>query len=324
MSDSQIEQHLSDTPAPHASALTLVRGTCWTLAVAVLGMGTATGQEANRPLQASHVPAALALKGPTFTDAQSLFYNAHYEAAADLTLTLRTSETQDLANDELRTSALLFQLKALLETPGDKEANKQDGLKSCATCPALMKAFFEDIRHGQTLARGMLQANPGDEVALFYLGKLDLNYVWLQLGPLRRKTGWDEYWEARRSLDAVLKKDPHNVRALVARAWIDYIVDTKMPWGTRWLLGGGSRKRALTAIGDATDIDSAFYIHAEAEFALWDMRVREHDMTEATEVARRLARDFPENREVARFLATETQRAPRTQRQAAETPSTQR
>jgi len=62
---------------------------------------------------------------------------------------------------------------------------------------------------------------------LFFLGKLDLNYVWLQLGPLRRKTGWDEYWEARRSLDAVLKANPRHVRARVARAWIDYIVDTR-------------------------------------------------------------------------------------------------
>jgi hypothetical protein len=26
-----------------------------------------------------------------------------------------------------------------------------------------------------------------------FFGKLDLNCVWLQLGPLGRKTGWDEY-----------------------------------------------------------------------------------------------------------------------------------
>ena len=136
----------------------------------------------------------------------------------------------------------------------------------------------------------------------FFLGKLDLNYVWLQLGPLGRRTGWDEYWEGRRSIDAVLKAHPQHVRALVARAWIDYIVDTKLPRGTRWLLGGGSRRRGLTTVRDAARIESEFFSHAEAEFALWDMLVREHDLTQATEVAQRLARDFPDNRELAHFL----------------------
>jgi hypothetical protein len=258
----------------------------WALVVAA-SLGAVTGLRAG---------------GPSFTDAQKLFYNARYEASAALTLALRSSETEDLANDELRTSALLFQLKALLEEPADKDVRKAEALKTCAACSDLMTAFFEDIHHGQTLARTRLRANPGDETALFFLGKLDLNYVWLQLGPLGRKTGWDEYWEARHSLDAVLKEHPQHVRALVARAWIDYIVDTKMPWGTRWVLGGGSRKRALTAVRDAALIESDFFSHIEAEFALWDMRVREHDMTQATEVARRLAHVFPDNPEVADFL----------------------
>jgi hypothetical protein len=165
-----------------------------------------------------------------------------------------------------------------------------------------MTDFFKDVTHGQTLARAMLKTNPRDAVALFYLGKLNLNYVWLQLGPLGRKTGWDEYWEARRSLDAVIKNDPRHVRALVARAWIDYIVDTKMPWGTRWLLGGGSRKRALAAVREAASIESDFYSHTEAEFALWDLQVRERQMAQATEVAKRLAQNFPDNPELAAFL----------------------
>jgi hypothetical protein len=148
----------------------------------------------------------------------------------------------------------------------------------------------------------MLRADPADDTALFFLGKLNLNYVWLQIGPLRRKTGWDEYWEARRSLDAVLKHNPRHVRARVARAWIDYIVDTRMPWGTRWLLGGGNRKQALIDVREAALIESDFFTHAEAEFALWDMQVRERDMMQATAVARRLARDFPDNRELAAFL----------------------
>jgi hypothetical protein len=265
----------------------------WTACLAVCIGATAPSSARG---QSSGESAALPRDQPTLADAQRLFYNARYEEAAALALALGTD---DLAAAELRTSALLFQLKALLEVRGDRE----EPLKTCPTCPDLTAAFLADFRRGQTLARAALRVTPGDEAALFFLGKLNLNYVWLQLGPLRKKTGWDEYWEARRSLDAVLKHDPQHVRARVARAWIDYIVDTRLPWGTKWLLGGGNRKRALLDVGDAASREADFFTHAEAEFALWNMHVRERDVTRATEVARRLARDFPENRELAAFLA---------------------
>jgi hypothetical protein len=119
----------------------------------------------------------------------------------------------------------------------------------------------------QAIARARLEVDPRDEETLFFLGKLDLNYVWLQLGTLGRKTGWDEYWEARRSLDRVLKQNPHHVRAKVARAWIDYIVDTKMPRGTRWLLGGGNKKRGLRAVREAATVEADLFVRAEASFA---------------------------------------------------------
>ena len=109
-------------------------------------------------------------------------------------------------------------------------------------------------------------------------------------------------WEGRRALDALLKTHPQNVRGIVARAWIDYIVDTKMPWGTRWVLGGGNRKRALAAMADAARIETDVFSHAEVRFALWDLRVREHDVAGALAIARVLASDFPDNREVAEFL----------------------
>jgi len=243
----------------------------------------------------------------TLADAQRLFYNAHYEAAAALTLARRQPDIPDLPNDELRASALLFQLRALLEDHSDKS----EALKSCATCADLIKEFLAEFHRGQDLAHAALRANGDDDDALFFLGKMDLNYVWLQLGLLGRKTGWDEYWEARRSLDAVLKQNPRHTRARVARAWIDYIVDTKMPWGTRWLLGGGNRKQALVDVREAAAMDVDFFTHAEAEFALWDMHVRERDLVEATSVARRLAHDFPDNREVAAFLETHATNARR-------------
>ena len=241
----------------------------------------------------------------TIADAYRLFYNAHYEEAAALAESLRESGGQDLENDEVRTSALLFQLRGLLkgEDARDVEKDKKEALKKCgAKCTEVLASFTTDLHHGQALARERLKAKPDDLEALFFLGKLDLNYVWLQLGLLGHKTGWDEYWEARRSLEAVLKANPKHVRARVARGWIDYIVNTRMPWGTRWVLGGGNKKRGIAIVREATMMDGSPYERAEAEFALWDLHVREKDFVRATELAEKLARNFPDNKEVAQFL----------------------
>jgi hypothetical protein len=98
------------------------------------------------------------------------------------------------------------------------------------------------------------------------------------------------------------------VRGKVARGWIEYIVATRMPWGTRWMLGGGNRKKGVAMVREAVDTPADQFTHAEAEFALWDMLLREKDIPAATEVARRLAQAFPENGEVASFLATKAAR----------------
>lgn len=297
MSDSNATRHSNGAARPGRFRLTGARG-FWCVVVVALCVGAATRPQARGPARSNPEQAAIPRERPILADAQSLFYNARYEAAAATALALRAPDTDDLANDELRSSALLFQLKALLEGRPDKE----DALKNCATCPGLIAEFLAIVHRGQSLARTTLRSNPGDQAALFFLGKLDLNYVWLQLGPLRRKTGWDEYWEARRSLDAVLKHNPRHVRARVARAWIEYVVDTRMPWGTHWLLGGGNKKHALAEVREAAGMESDFFSHAEAEFALWHMQVRERDWARATDVARRLAQDFPDNRELAAFL----------------------
>ena len=244
---------------------------------------------------------------PSLTEAYRLFYNARYEEAAALAVTLRATGPQDLENDEVRTSALLFQLRGLLNgqdaRDNDNKSEKSETLKRCASCAEVMAAFMTDLRHGQALARSKLKEKPTDEEALFFLGKLDLNYVWLELGLLGHKTGWDEYWEARKSLDAVLKQNPNHVRARVARGWIDCVVNKRMPWGTRWILGGGNKKRGLASVREAAAIDADAWTRAEAEFALWDMNVREKNFQDARVIAQRRGRQFPENREVARFLA---------------------
>ena len=104
-------------------------------------------------------------------------------------------------------------------------------------------------------------------------------------------------------MDRVLDAHPEHVRARVARGWIDYIVDTKMPRGTRWLLGGGNRTRGLLAVREAAEAEADFFTRAEARFALWDMQVRERDLRQALVTARSLSRDFPENEELNTFIS---------------------
>jgi hypothetical protein len=243
---------------------------------------------------------ALSTAGPPNLDeAQRLFYNGRYDAADNLTLTLCTDDVDGLAACELRSSTLLFQIKRVVGGQRDKDK----ALKECGRCAGWIAAFKAVTLSAQRVARARLEAAPQDNDTRFLLGKIDLNYVWLQLGVLGHKTGWSEYWEARRSLEATLKQDPDNVRARVARAWIDYIVDTEMPRGTRWVLGGGNKKRGLATVRDAAELDADPFVRAEAGFALWDMQVRERETALAVERARALSREFPENEELQKFLA---------------------
>ena len=232
--------------------------------------------------------------------AQMEYYNARYESAAALTLGPCTTEANGASACELHTAALLLQMRNTLGQP----EGKGKGWEKCVSCPALLSGFKVALARGQTLTRASLEDQPNDDETLFLLGKLDLNYVWLQLGTLGHKTGWDEYWEARHALDKVLARQPQHVRARVARGWIDYIVDTKMPRMTRWLLGGGNKKRGLLAVREAAGTESDFFTRAEARFALWDMQVRERDAPGALATAGILIRDFPENQELRRFMET--------------------
>lgn len=253
------------------------------------------------------VMAAVAGAGPltgaaatTVDEAQRLLYRADYEAAAAAALAVRLADSGNLAAFELRSSALHFQIKRALGPLEERER----AWKSCTSCPELISAFQTETNLGRGEARSRLKRNPADIEALFFLGKLDLNYVWLQLGTLGRRSGWSEYWEARKSLDTVLRIEPGHVRARVARGLIDYIVDTKVPRGVRWLLGGGNKKRGLQVVRDATLADAPPFVQAEAMFALWDMQIRERNVADAIVTARALARGFPDNRELAKFLYT--------------------
>lgn len=252
---------------------------------------------------ATVAPAVAADAEPTLEAAQHLFYNAQYLESAAVAIAVPTSDLESrLAIADVRSSAVLFQIKRLLAQQPAK-ANANTKLAACRECPDLIATFLATVHEGQAAARSRLKESPTDPIALFYLGKLDLNYLWLQLESLGKKTGWSEYWEARRSLDAVLAADPQHVRARVARAWMEYIVDTRLPWGTEWLLGGGDKKKALTWMRQAASADSEHFEKIEAEFALWEMLVKERHLPQAVEVASRLATQFPENRDLARFVA---------------------
>jgi hypothetical protein len=242
-----------------------------------------------------------ATPSPTLEDAQRLFYNGDYSRAANVTQELCAARPDDLDACELRTASLLFQIKTALGATG--EPDKSVAWKLCTVCPTLMSAFVADTARGQAFARARLKTHPDHQETLFFLGKMDLNYVWLQSGTLGRKTGWDEYWEARRSLDRLLRMNPEHVRARIARAWVDYIVGTTVPRGVRWLLGGGNKKRGLLVVAEVVEQGGGTsFVQTEATFALWDMQVRERDIPGAIATARLLVRDFPENRELRRFL----------------------
>ena len=237
----------------------------------------------------------------TLERAQRFFYNGDYDRSAEATRGLCEARRDDFDACELRSASLLFEIKKALKDTG--ALDKSIAWSRCAACPTLLSAFLAETARSQAFARARLKLRSDDDETLFFLGKVDLNYVWLQLGTLGRKTGWDEYWEARHSLDHALQMNPGHVRARVARAWVDYIVGTTIPRGVRWLLGGGNKKRGLLAVRDVVAHGSGdFFVQAEATFALWDMQLREHEVPEAVATARMLARDFPDNAELQTFL----------------------
>jgi len=267
--------------------------------VTILGFAVALGAGSAALAQdAPAVPRDSSPGADPLDVARWAFYSARYESAATLSADACTTGTDTLRGCEFHTTALLFQLRRLLGDEKDKKA----ALARCATCPALVEAFNAAIDRGQAAGEAKLKESPDDHEARFLVGKLNLNYVWLHLGTIGRRTGWSEYWDARKSLDAVLTRNPMHVRARVARAWIDYIVDTKVRWGTRWLLGGGDKKKGLAVVRDAAAANADFFTQAEARFALWDMQVREKNVSGAATTARLLLRDFPDNHELSRFL----------------------
>ena len=244
--------------------------------------------------------ASTRLGAATLDDAQRLFYTALFAEAAAAAHELTDADPGNLAAWELRTSALHFQLRRLVGDAKDKKA----AFTRCADCPHVLALFLADVNSGRAAARERLTRNPMDDEARFFLGKMDLSYLWLQLATLDRKTGWKEYWEAKDLLETILAKDPMHVRARVARAWMDYIVGTRVPWGTRWVMGGGNRGRALKMVREAAESPGDYSTQVEARFALQEKLTREGNHDEAVVVAKELLMRFPDNKDLAKFVET--------------------
>ena len=101
-----------------------------------------------------------------------------------------------------------------------------------------------------------------------------------------------------------------HVRARVARAWMDYIVGTSVPWGTRWVMGGGNKSRGLKMVREAAVTPADYYTRVEAQFGLWEMLARDGKRDEAVGVAKELLVKFPENKDLARFIESGGRPAP--------------
>jgi hypothetical protein len=242
----------------------------------------------------------------TLDDAQRLFYTGLFAESAAAALELTTADPGNLAAWEVRTSALHFQLRRMVGDVKDKKA----AFAKCPDCPNVLATFLEDVNRGRDAARARVAKDPNDDEARFLLGKMDLSYLWLQLATLDRKTGWKEYWEAKGLLEAIIEKNPTHVRARVARAWMDYIVGTRVPWGTRWVMGGGSRGRALKMVREAAATPADYFTEVEARFALQEMLTREGKRDEAVQVARDLLGRFPDNKDLIKFIEAGSRPSP--------------
>ena len=245
-------------------------------------------------------PFAAPAQATSLEQAQRLFYSGKYKEAADAVAPRRVAAqpTDALAAFELRTSALHFQIKDLL---GDAK-DRQKALKACTACAALLRDFDADIVSGRATAATRLAVAPDDVQVRYFQAKLTLNRLWLLNGTLGRRTGLGDYRASRADLDRVLKRVPGHIRARVARAWIDYFVDSRVPFGFKWVFGGGDRKKAVIALQAADAEASDVFDKAEAAFALWNALVREQRLADARAVAERLYVSFPDNGDLKKFL----------------------
>jgi len=82
-------------------------------------------------------------------EARRLFYNAQYRASAEIALEfVPSSPDEEIIRDELRATALLFQVRRLIEPLQRAKAGKGKAIERCAPCGDLIAAFMTSTVHG--------------------------------------------------------------------------------------------------------------------------------------------------------------------------------
>ena len=147
--------------------------------LAMLAVPVGAGPQAAAP--AAGTPDTLLDEG------QRLFFSAHYDAAAELMSA--PCQKDQAAACEVQASALLFLMRREL----GEAAGKKKAFEGCAPCAELLGGFQRATERGRRVVKAELVTRPEDEEVLFLVSKLALNHVWLELGVLGHKTGWNEY-----------------------------------------------------------------------------------------------------------------------------------
>ena len=182
-------------------------------------------------------------------------------------------------------------------------ADRDRAFKQCAACPVLLAEFQAEITLGQAAARGAA-ANADNDNARFFLGKIDLNYVWMQLATLGNCTRWDPGHGSAQGHgshhQAPADAHPRPRRAGVDRLHRRHPRDLGLP------LGAGRWQQETRAGLDARGGQRRHGHHFtdRSEVGLWEMLVREKQFAEAKTIAKALATEFPENKELAIFIKT--------------------
>lgn len=238
--------------------------------------------------------------------AKEFFYQEKYQDSERLILEARAIDPTDPESYEFRTTILLFRLRDLTGIDVARQGKATKTLATCAACPEMLRQFEADTAEGLRLARLVLTQKPDDERATFIIAKLDLNKLWLNLKILNKMKGWREYQEARKFLAKVLARNPNHSRALIASAWINYIVADRI-FLLRAVLGGGSKKTALKQLRQAASCGQCdAFDRSEAGFSLLDILKQEKMFAEAAVLARELSVRYPENASLAQFAGQKT------------------
>jgi hypothetical protein len=224
--------------------------------------------------------------------AREALYSEQYVQADGHVLNARRLCPTDPESYELRTGLLVLRTKQALKAAGGKR-------NDCADCEGLIQEFEKDFGKGRALADAALQQNLKDDRLMFLSGKLYLNRVWMNVDILdKAASSGGPYRDARDRIEEVLKRNPRHIRALVASAWINYMIASRN-LATRLLLRTfgikGDKEEAFEHLARAVALDGDEYAHWEAKFTQRDLLKRENKLSEVETVTEELRARFPKN-----------------------------